>query len=71
MIFLRFSGCNLTCSWCDTYHDPGEKKTKEEIYTIIKNLLADGGVEPRLFHTIPICFTGGEPAAQVNTKLLK
>ncbi len=52
-IFIRFSGCNLNCDFCDTKYalDEGIKKNKEEIYEQIKR-----------FNTKRIIFTGGEPA---------
>ncbi|MBL4931239.1 putative 7-carboxy-7-deazaguanine synthase QueE [Clostridium paridis] len=56
--FIRFGGCNLACSWCDTaYSIPksvkGEPLTKEDIYKYIK----DNG-------TKNVTLTGGEPLIQ-------
>ena len=28
-IFIRFSGCNLACDFCDTKHQPYKDYTKE------------------------------------------
>lgn len=35
-IFIRLSGCNLKCPWCDTQHDDGVFMTKDEM-VILKN----------------------------------
>ena len=30
-VFIRFSGCNLKCSFCDTQHEEGVLMSDEEI----------------------------------------
>lgn len=68
-IFIRFSGCNLQCPWCDTkYHDKGEYYTKEELEKIVYNLIPKYQ-EKRII----IVFTGGEPTMQLkeNEELFK
>lgn len=54
-IFVRFAGCNLRCSYCDTTYayEEGKDMTSYEIYEEIKKL-----------HYKRICFTGGEPLLQ-------
>lgn len=54
-IFIRFSGCNLRCSYCDTKYsyDEGTDMTPEEIYNQIKT-----------YDFKRICITGGEPLLQ-------
>lgn len=56
-IFIRFSGCNLDCNYCDTpiSRDPlnGKLISKETLYDEINNLITPD------FHSIS--FTGGEP----------
>jgi len=55
-VFIRFSGCNLSCPGCDTkYHKDGFETTTEEI---IKDILE---LNPL---TKCVVFTGGEPLLQ-------
>ncbi len=58
-VFVRFSGCNLACPWCDTDHSHGEEMTRGELEDAVKKLLAghDGAI---------IVLTGGEPALQLH-----
>ncbi|PQQ68156.1 7-carboxy-7-deazaguanine synthase QueE [Acetivibrio saccincola] len=62
-IFVRFTGCNLRCSYCDTtysYND-GVEMPPEDILKEIKKL-----------HYKRVCLTGGEPLLQEDIeKLLK
>ncbi len=52
--FLRLSGCNSNCPWCDTkYHTQGEEM---DIYEVAK-ILKDSGFRD-------IIITGGEPMLQ-------
>ncbi len=55
MIFIRLSGCNLRCSFCDTKYalKNGTSKTVDEI-------LAEVGKYP----CRRVCITGGEPFLQ-------
>ena len=52
-IFIRFGGCNLKCSWCDTEFDVWEKMTISEIISTLEQ-----------WPTKRIVYTGGEPAIQ-------
>lgn len=53
-VFVRFSGCNLRCAFCDTQHQAGEMLSLQEIvnevnkYPIAPLLILTGG-EPSLF----------------------
>ena len=53
-VFVRFSGCNLRCTFCDTQHQTGEMFSLQEIvnevnkYSIAPLLVLTGG-EPSLF----------------------
>jgi 7-carboxy-7-deazaguanine synthase len=61
MVFIRTSGCNLRCKWCDTKYayDEGEEIGYKELLNQIK-----------IFPTKYVCITGGEPLKQEETPLL-
>ena len=53
-VFVRFSGCNLRCTFCDTKHEEGMMMTADEIAKQIKEypqaqLVVLTGGEPSLF----------------------
>ncbi|MDC0243345.1 7-carboxy-7-deazaguanine synthase QueE [Marine Group III euryarchaeote] len=52
-IFIRFGGCNLQCSWCDTDFSKWDKMTVSEIMAVLSK-----------WDTKRVIFTGGEPAMQ-------
>ncbi len=52
-IFVRFSGCNLACPWCDTDFSPRLRLTLDELLARIAT-----------FSSRSIIFTGGEPLLQ-------
>lgn len=57
MIFIRLSGCNLNCNFCDTqYHkNANQKLTPKELAEVIR-------VNYKGYHTV--VWTGGEPMLQ-------
>lgn len=57
-IFVRFSGCNLSCAYCDTDHSTKKSLSAEELSSEIINL------NPPRHHSISL--TGGEPLVQTN-----
>ncbi|MFO7792885.1 MAG: radical SAM protein [Candidatus Saliniplasma sp.] len=54
-IFIRTSGCNLRCEWCDTKYawEAGEEYTVQEIKSQIRD-----------YPVKRVCITGGEPLMQ-------
>ena len=59
-IFIRFSGCNLNCSFCDTNHIDGNMLNSDEI-------LAEISKYPQ---AQLIVLTGGEPSLFIDSELL-
>ena len=62
LVFVRFSGCNLKCPWCDTAHENGTLMSAEDIVDAV-NRANTGGVTR-------VCLTGGEPLLQVDKALV-
>ena len=58
-VFVRFSGCNLSCPWCDTDHERGEEMTRDELEDAVGDLMK--GHEGAI-----VVLTGGEPALQLR-----
>lgn len=61
MVFIRFSGCNLHCPFCDTEHGSFREMSAEDILAAVRQ---SGGDCPR------VCITGGEPLLQVDAALV-
>lgn len=59
-VFIRFSGCNLKCSFCDTRHEAGKPMTDEEILEAI-----------RLYPTHIVILTGGEPSLWIDDAFIE
>jgi 7-carboxy-7-deazaguanine synthase len=53
--FVRFVGCNLDCTWCDTKYarEGGEERSIDQIFDQVESL-----------ETPFVCLTGGEPLVQ-------
>ena len=56
-IFVRFSGCNLACRFCDTDHQQSTEVSVDSLYQSILALADDFGCRK-------IIITGGEPTQQ-------
>jgi 7-carboxy-7-deazaguanine synthase len=56
-VFVRLTGCNLRCSWCDSEYtfQGGQKMTLEEVWAEVRRLSPTGGL---------VEITGGEPMLQ-------
>lgn len=55
VVFVRFSGCNLKCAFCDTRHDSGTWMSDEDIITAVSNYPAK-----------VVVLTGGEPSLWID-----
>lgn len=58
-VFVRFSGCNLKCPFCDTRHEEGDWMTDEEI---IKEVVK--------YPASPVILTGGEPSLWIDREFV-
>lgn len=54
-VFVRFSGCNLQCPFCDTSHEDGVDMTSGEIIEQVVKYPTDF-----------VVLTGGEPCLQID-----
>ncbi len=61
-VFVRFSGCNMSCAFCDTAHEQHTVMGPDEIANRVLKLDPEG-------HCI-VVFTGGEPLLQLDERLV-
>ena len=59
-VFVRFSGCNLKCPFCDTKHQAGEEMTEQQIIEKVSKYPA------RM-----VVLTGGEPGLQITSQFAR
>lgn len=71
VVLLRFAGCNLSCSWCDTDHTGtdgfkgGVYHDSRELADQVLSMWRGTGSNPSV-----LC-TGGEPLLQMDSSLLR
>lgn len=63
-VFIRLSGCNLQCPWCDTDHFNADELTTKEIVKIISYYIS-------YKENVLIVITGGEPTIYNLNPLLE
>lgn len=61
-VFVRLSGCDLACSFCDTEFASGKEMTPEDLLIYLQ------AAEQRLCHWI--VWTGGEPMLQLTDEII-
>jgi len=56
-VFVRLTGCNLRCSWCDSEYtfSGGRRMDSDEVFSVVMRLSPGGGL---------VEITGGEPMLQ-------
>ena len=64
-VFVRFSGCNLRCPWCDTEFSNFTEMSADVIVTEMLSLYDLPNVRRKM-----CVLTGGEPSLQVDKPLL-
>ena len=64
-VFVRFSGCNLRCPWCDTEFSESTPMSAEEIVAEVQDLYDIPNERRKM-----VVLTGGEPSLQVDKTLL-
>lgn len=70
-VFVRMTGCNLRCSYCDTAYafTEGERRSLEEVRSEVHRLAAPYEDLRVMGHRMPLIeFTGGEPLLQPGAR---
>ena len=58
-VFIRFSGCNLKCPFCDTQHEDGILMSDEDIVTEVSR-----------YPAATVILTGGEPSLWIDREFV-
>ncbi len=59
-VFIRFSGCNLRCPFCDTSHSEGIFMSDDDIIRTVN-----------LYSASWVVLTGGEPASHIDAEFIR
>ena len=59
-VFIRFSGCNLSCPFCDTQHEDGVYMNDDDIIRAVN-----------LYTASWIVLTGGEPGLHIDSDFVR
>jgi len=62
--FVRLSGCNLKCPWCDTDHTTKETLTEKDIFARANEAFTEVEVSNPFRDKKMMIITGGEPSLQ-------
>ncbi len=69
-VFVRFSGCNLKCDFCDTDHVDGVDMTARQIVERVRGAVSGLSLFAEVTDGIHVVLTGGEPGLQVTDELI-
>jgi len=69
-VFIRFSGCNTQCSFCDTDYDTWESMTTDEIVEAARNVAVEAVPVIGGHFKLDCILTGGEPLLQLDKELV-
>ena len=69
-VFVRFSGCNLDCGFCDTDHREGQELSARQIVDRVRDAVSSLSLFAQLTNGLHVVLTGGEPALQVTQELI-
>lgn len=69
-VFVRFSGCNLKCDFCDTDHVDGVEMTARQIVERVRGAVSGLSLFAEVTDGIHVVLTGGEPGLQVTDELI-
>lgn len=59
-VFIRFSGCNMKCAFCDTKHEDGTPMSDDDIVRAVNLYKADW-----------VVLTGGEPGLWIDVDFIR
>ncbi|MBR3634414.1 MAG: radical SAM protein [Bacteroidaceae bacterium] len=70
-VFVRFSGCNLRCPFCDTDHSAHTLMSLEELLAETSNLKPQtSNLQPPTSNPLMVVLTGGEPSLYADEALV-